>query len=379
MAQDPPNSKFEYSSICYRRETYWQQLIQSGKMQNISVTNTSHSNIFRPEPVILPSQASGIAFCVAFFCVLTFIVVGNGANIVLFAFNKTLRKRALLLVINLAISDFLLGTVSLPLFITYFVGNYYQLWLVQFRDLPTATFYIFVDLALLQASFLSVVFISCERLYAIYFPFKHRTLSSRAYCLVILTVWILALLIAAIGTILSRLVSYRATVIFWVCAALTQILVICGCSIGIWRKFQNEDVTVHQRNRAVQNKRLTKVLLFVSFVELLTWLPLVALDCVILSGVDPTYVDYGTFQFIANILNYSGSFINPVVYALRIPEFRKALSSCCTSRGSIFSMKRNEKRRTTSTLTPTTKSGTSQSYPSRPQVASQEFGFDTRL
>ncbi|XP_022796129.1 adenosine receptor A3-like [Stylophora pistillata] len=348
-------------------------------MQNISVTNTSHSNIFRPEPVMLPSQASGIAFCVAFFWILTFIVVGNGVNIVLFAFNKTLRKKALLLVINLAISDFMLGAVSLPLYITYFVGNYYQLWLVQFSDLPTATFYIFVDLALLQASFLSAVFISCERLYAVHFPFKHRTLSSRAYCLVILTVWILALLIAGIGTILSHLVSHRATVIFWVCAALTQILIICGCSIGIWRKFQNGDVTVHQRNRATQNKRLTKVLLFVSFVELLTWLPLVTLDCVFLSGVDPRCFDYGTFQFIANILNYSGSFFNPVVYALRIPEFRKALSLCCTSRGSIFSRKRNEKRRGKTSVLTTMQSGTLQSYPSRPQVASQEFAFDTRL
>ena len=29
----------------------------------------------------------------------------------------------------------------------------------------------------------------------------------------------------------------------------------------------------------------------------------------------------------ANILNYSNSFVNPVIYVLRIPEFKQALSS----------------------------------------------------
>ena len=104
-------------------------------MYNVSEKNTSQSNSFYYVPAILPSQAAGIAFCVAFFCVLIFIVVGNGTTIVLFAFNKTQRKKTLLLVVNLAIADFMLGAVSLPLFITYFVGNYYQLWLVQFGNL----------------------------------------------------------------------------------------------------------------------------------------------------------------------------------------------------------------------------------------------------
>ena len=29
-----------------------------------------------------------------------------------------------------------------------------------------------------------------------------------------------------------------------------------------------------------------------------------------------------------NILNYSNSFVNPVVYAIRIPKFQRALCSC---------------------------------------------------
>ena len=272
----------------------------------------------------------------------------------------------------------MLGAVSLPLFITYIVGNYYQLWLVQFRNLRLVFFYIFVDLALLQASFLAVIFVSCERFYAVNFPFKHRTLSSRAYWLVILTVWILAFLIAAIGTLLSYFVSFRATVTFWVCVALTQILIVCVCTIGTWRKSHEKNVASQQQNRAAKNKRLTKTLLFVSFVELLTWLPLITLDCLTLSGIGQAYFDYRTFQFVANVLNFSGSFVNPIVYVLRIPEIRQALSLCFNRRENVSSRKRTETTSSEmSVSTPVKEFGILPSYPSRLQVASQVF--DTRF
>jgi len=35
------------------------------------------------------------------------------------------------------------------------------------------------------------------------------------------------------------------------------------------------------------------------------------------------------FYYLVNLINYSNSFANPVVYALRIPEFREALVLCC--------------------------------------------------
>ena len=55
--------------------------------------------------------------------------------------------------------------------------------------------------------------------------------------------------------------------------------VLCGCNIGIWRKFQHRDGAFLQHNRVSQNKRLTKTLLFVSAVAALCWLPYVIVDC----------------------------------------------------------------------------------------------------
>ena len=74
------------------------------------------------------TQGEGIALCSAL--TLTFIlvvVVGNLLNIVTFAKNKNIRKKYLLLVINMAFADLFLGALSLPVYI-YDVGYEFHLW-----------------------------------------------------------------------------------------------------------------------------------------------------------------------------------------------------------------------------------------------------------
>ena len=66
--------------------------------------------------------------------------------------------------------------------------------------------------------------------------------------------------------------------------ALLLIFVVCGCNIAIWRKFQHERVASKQQNRTSQKKRLTKTLLFVSILALLSWLPITIMHCVIFVG-----------------------------------------------------------------------------------------------
>ena len=70
-------------------------------------------------------------------------------------------------------------------------------------------FYTIVDTFFAQASLISAAFISGERLYAIYWPFEHRTLSMRAYSIIIITLWALALLIATILSASYFLISYK--------------------------------------------------------------------------------------------------------------------------------------------------------------------------
>ena len=41
---------------------------------------------------------------------------------------------------------------------------------------------------------------------------------------------------------------------------------------------------------------------------------------------------------------FSNSFINPILYALRIPDFKKALSLCCFTRHEVMSSQENAGR-----------------------------------
>ncbi|XP_078382014.1 adenosine receptor A3-like [Oculina patagonica] len=344
-------------------------------MNNTSVANTSAKNATDSSMVIL-SKAQGIALCSAFILASVFISIGNLLTIVLFAVNKTLRKKSLFLVINMSFADLMLGTVSLPIYLIYDVGASYQLW-TGGSMVSTSIFYMSVDTVFSQASLISAAFISGERFYAIYWPFKHRTLSMRAYRIVIFVLWILALITAAISIALKEVMSLQHVVYASTSYTLMLILIVCGCNIGIWRKFQQGNVVSQQQNRASQNKRLTKTLLFVSVLALLSWLPLVIMNYLIFV-LDVPIPE--RFYFMINVVNFSNSFVNPIVYALRIPEFKQALAFCCLGRGATIEEEGGERRNNATTAVRSgTKLRTLQTDPSHINLAFEQEVMDTKL
>ena len=303
-----------------------------------------------------------------------FIVVGNLLTIVLFAVNRKLRKRSLFLVINMACADLMLGTVSLPIYI-YGVGGDFQLWKSGWT-MSLSIFFTTFDTIFSLASLVSAAFISGERFYPIYWPFKHRTLSMRTYRIIIFSVWALSLLIAALWTTSSFLISYKHNVYLSTPFLLILTIIICGCNIGIWRKFHHGSIASQQRNRDSQNKRLTKTLMLVSVLALLSWLPLIIFNWLIY--VYDVQIPY-KFYYLVNVINYSNSFANPVVYALRIPEFKEAWALCFLRKPAAPSIEdkisRNEK---TLALTPATQATTLSMNSSNLQLAFEHEG-STRL
>lgn len=292
-------------------------------MENISAAakslNTSSSALLS-----FSSQTEGIALCSAFVIEAILIIFGNLLTIVLFALKKRLRKKNLFLVVNMAFADVMLGAVSLPFFVFLVVGLPYQLWSISYDlQLVLDSFYIAFDVIFSHASVMSAVFISCERFYAVNWPLKHRTLSSKAYAIVTTIIWTLAIIAGAVYAALS----------VWVVVLYIIVFALCVCNIGIWRKFQKRNVTFSQQNRTVQNQRLTKTLLFVSAAAVLSWIPFVTLYQLIV--VHEVSISMKVFYF-AIFLNYSNYFINPIVYALLIPEFRQSLILLCSKRQVFF-------------------------------------------
>ena len=263
------------------------------------------------------------------------IVVGNLLTIVLFALNKKLRsKKSLYLVLNMAFADLFLGGVCLPIYV-YFLAHGQ----VKF-DEKTPTFFTIIFFIFGNVSFITAALISCERFYAIYWPLKHRqTLSTRAYRFVILTVWTLSILGSLFTVFLLQFSSLVALNSFLSLIFVSVLLIISGLNFGVWRKIQQQTVPHHQ-NRVLQRRRLTKTLLLVSLIAMGSWLPPLVYNLIAFLG----YRMSNNISLITSFTYFSNSFINPIVYALRIPDFKEALSLCCFTRHEVMSSQENAAR-----------------------------------
>ena len=289
------------------------------------------------------SEAEGIVWCTAYTLASVFIVVGNLLTIVAFVLTKNrFRKKSLFLVINMAFADLMLGAVSLPVYI-YIIGvDHFRLWGGTMNRL-LHLFYIITDTVFLQASTISAVLMAGERFYAVHWPLKHRALSTRTYRTVIVATWITALVVSLVYLGFLSFMSQRHAIYTWIPYSVIVASAICGCNIGVWRKFRQGRLVWQHQNRVLQNQRLTKTLLLVSVLSLLSWLPL---SIVIFFIVSVDHIASGTFTiyYLTVLLNYSNSFVNPVVYALRIPEFKEVIGQYCLRRPNARSMMNTTKK-----------------------------------
>ena len=326
----------------------------------------------------LPSKSAGIALCSAFILSSVLVTAGNLLALVLFAVTKPLRRKSLFLVMNMAFADLMLGAFTLPFYI-FFVGSYYQLWPAKydFDDMAYQIFYTGFDNMFFFGSYISAAFISCERFYAVFWPFRHRSLSTRTYRVIIFLLWTFAVLVSSLITLLHFLSSFESSLYASVPVLLGLTVIICVCNIAIWRNFQHQSVDSQHRNGASRNRRLTKILLLVSILALLCWLPMIILN--ILIHITKTSISW-EFYYIVNILNYSNSFVNPILYVLRIPEFQQALRSCCAKRRPAIKMLKTERRnRNVAPRTPEIKLRILRNDPSHLQVKVEREYMETKF
>ena len=117
--------------------------------------------------------------------------------------------------------------------------------------------------------------------------------------------------------------------------------------------------------------------MLVSILALLSWLPLIIFNCLIYVYELQIPVK---FYDLVNLMNYSNSFANPVVYALRILEFKEAWALYFLRKPAAPSIeekiRRNEK---TLALTPATELTTLSTNTSILQLAFEQEVLDTKL
>ena len=265
-----------------------------------------------------------IAWSLCFGLLATLIVVGDLLTIWIFL-KQRLRKRAYFLLISLAVADLLVGLLTVPLYIAIntvlYLGQTYLL---------LRYVYEVIDIFTGIASIFTLAAISLERMYAIGWPFRHRTLTFRVYIFAIAMPWILAAIFTSIALLrYSSIITWENYVYTQTLFLSTPLLVMCMAYFVVWKK---QKTMMGNQNHVVREKRLAKTLFIITAASLSTWLPFQILLLLLNFSEIRNQPHLNSTVFVIKVLQFSNSLVNVIIYPFRISEFKNALLQmlrCC--------------------------------------------------
>ena len=242
------------------------------------------------------------------------ILMINAITIIAFARIRHLRKRSTYLIINLTVADLLVGAVAGPLIIYH-------------EDKESNGFtwsgliYPAIELIFPVASQVNLSLISLERLHATRFPFKHCLITKRFYFKIIIGSWLITFAIAFVMANLTKEVRSYA----WASFSLLTLLVLTVSYIIVIVNVQRNP---HSQNHGSlhMERKLSVTLFIVTAVSVLTILP-----CAIYKSIPGHLQEKLSNQSRVEIYDmlttiyFASSIVNPVVYAIRMQGFRKAV------------------------------------------------------
>ena len=255
------------------------------------------------------------------------IVTVNFLAILLFIKNRNLRTRSMYLVISLTVADMLVGVLC--------VGQFQFNLLLQCRliklnlswevGLSLSSFHFFFPFV----SLTNIAVISLERFHATFRPFRHRLIKRWVYVVAIVVVWVFPLIISVIwglemlyffGYVLYILESYCLLCLIVTFVSYTSILF----------KFRFGAHPQRHCAAALRQRKLTVTLFITTLVSLLLWLPFniflfVSTTTSIFNSL--SFPDVFHLSNSLSFLYFANSLVNPILYTIRMPDFKKALLS----------------------------------------------------
>ena len=281
-----------------------------------SNSSLASHNITSPKHQRSPPTSSCIPWCAVLSIECLAIVILNITTITVFVKQRQLQRKSTYLIIHLAIADLLVGAISGPMQVYAIMAECYgKIWDITFSRISLAIrpFFPF-------ASLVNLAFISLERVHATYRPFKHRLIKKWLYGLVIAFIYLSTI---CKGTI-EIVTDWPLNVIWVYCSYFILLVLVCLCYISIYIKVRCSHQ--HQLHGAagLRERKLTSTLFLVTFASLLTFLPVTIWESMIfLHSISiPNWSTYLQICGTTRTLFLANSLINPILYAVRMPEFR---------------------------------------------------------
>uniref|UniRef100_A0A8C2D728 Neuropeptide FF receptor 2 n=1 Tax=Cyprinus carpio TaxID=7962 RepID=A0A8C2D728_CYPCA len=321
---------------------------------NVSMNHTSS----RPYPYpdityvdfYLHEPLVSAIFIVSYLLIFIVCMVGNGVVCFIVLRSKNMRTVTNLFILNLAISDLLVGIFCMP---TTLVDNIITGW--PFGSLVCKLSGMVQGISV-SASVFTLVAIAVDRFRCIVYPFKQKLTISTS-TLIIIIIWVLAIsIMCPSGVMLQVTKEHRVSILlsdgnttqpfYWcrenwpnqemrkiyttvlfanIYLAPLTLIVIMYARIGI-TLFKTSIRQLVSRKK----KRVIKMLLVVALLFILSWLPLWALmmlsDYASLSERQHRIINI-YFYPLAHWLAFCNSSVNPIVYGFFNENFRKGFKA----------------------------------------------------
>lgn len=311
-------------------------------------TRNSTENLASAVSFDSQNMSDTVVFLVFSLTLAVVIVVGNVLIVLAYRSNSRLQTKANMFLVNLAVSDFLVGIVSLPCWVAV------QLLGLQ-RDDSFYEFFITFDIFSGLTSVLHLTAISIERFLAISKPFLYPSLSSRYYKITIVFAWILAATISALRSAIPKpwMKFYIPAVL--VIGFLGPLFIIGYMYCGIFKIAKSlilkepgaDERMIDRQNRKSSKKHVIrkerKVAVTVSIITglfFVSWLPFYV---VLLIGVfcfpdcwPKSMNDILRVIAFSKWMHYGNSAVNAFVYSFRDKEMRRTFARLLHNRFTQF-------------------------------------------
>ena len=242
------------------------------------------------------------------------IVIVNLLSIIVFIKNKSLRTRRMYLVISLTVADILAGGLS---------GSVFLFKVPAWKSCDFEEVYPVVPLI----SLTNITVISLERMHATFRPLRHRLVKRWVYVVAIAVVWVFPGIAAGLEK--ERKILKICVNFLWETHSILCLFVVFASYTSIFLKFRFRAHPQRHFAANLRQKKLTVTLFITTLVSLLMWLPynIFKFLSITSNGISHSTTRLLNADLFFVLLFFANSLVNPVLYTVRMPEFKKVLFS----------------------------------------------------
>lgn len=263
--------------------------------------------------------AGVVVYSIALFVVIVLALLGNSVVFVAFFRSSTLRNATVAFILSLAVTDILVASISIPLWLSFQLSQCFYSATVLCNK-TTYTVWKCVDVLFSTASIMNLCAISIDRFIVITKPLHYpNIMTSKRENLALTAIWIFAVTLAALVTTHWK---FFPTFVFIVSFIFPLSIMIYSYS-RIFKTALSQARRVFPVRQAYFFKRelkAAKTLAIVMGTFIACWAPFFLVNLIVSYRPDlfPNAVTTAGIK----LLHYINSALNPLIYSLTNKEFR---------------------------------------------------------